>query len=133
MIDEDLRPNSSFLRLWKEYETYKSLVIAYDLDNTVYDFHKKGETHTMVMELLRELKKVGCYMICFTANDNLDFVRNYLYTNDIPFDVINENPPFFKGTSRKIYFNALLDDRAGLQQVYNELHLLVNIIKTNKK
>lgn len=129
MIDEYLKPNASFLRLLKEYNQYKSLVIAYDLDNTLYDFHKKGETYTMVMDLLKELKSIGCYMICFTANSDKDFVLKYLTENEIPFDAINENPPFFKCEERKIYFNALLDDRAGLQQVYNELHLLITIIK----
>jgi hypothetical protein len=130
MIDEYLKPNASFLRLLHEYNQYKSLVIAYDLDNTLYDFHKKGETYTMVMDLLKELKSIGCYMICFTANSDKDFVLKYLTDNEIPFDAINENPPFFKCEERKIYFNALLDDRAGLQQVYNELHLLTTIIKT---
>jgi hypothetical protein len=132
MIDEYLKPNASFLRLLKEYRAYKSLVIAYDLDNTLYDFHKKGETYTMVMELLKELKAIGCYMICFTANADKDFVLNYLTENKIPFDAINENPPFFKCEERKIYFNALLDDRAGLQQVYNELNLLITIIKQDE-
>lgn len=130
MIDEYLKPNASFLRLLKEYNQYKSLVIAYDLDNTLYDFHKKGETYTMVMDLLKELKSIGCYMICFTANSDKDFVLKYLTENEIPFDAINGNPPFFKCDERKIYFNALLDDRAGLQQVYNELNLLITIIKT---
>ena len=128
-MDEYLKPNASFLRLLKEYREYKSLVIAYDLDNTLYDFHKKGETYTMVAELLVELKEIGCYMICFTANADKDFVLNYLTEKSIPFDAINENPPFFKSEERKIYFNALLDDRAGLQQVYNELNLLTTIIK----
>jgi len=53
MIDEYLKANSSFLRLLKEYNQYKSLVIAYDFDNTVYDFHKKGEVYNDVIELLR--------------------------------------------------------------------------------
>lgn len=131
-MDEYLKPNSSFLRLLKEYRSYKSLVIAYDLDNTLYDYHKKGETYTMVMKLLNELKAIGCYMICFTANSDKDFVLRYLTENNIPFDAINENPPFFKCDERKIYFNALLDDRAGLQQVYNELSLLVTIINQNE-
>lgn len=129
MTDEYLKPNASFLRLLNEYKQYKSLVIAYDLDNTLYDFHKKGETYTMVMELLRELKEIGCYMICFTANSDQQFVFDYLTQNKIPFDAINENPPFFKCEERKIYFNALLDDRAGLIQTYNELKLLTTLIK----
>ncbi len=129
-MDEYLRPNASFLRLLAEYRKYKSLVIAYDFDNTLYDFHKKGtETYFEVMALLRELKEIGCYMICFTANTNKEFISEYLIKKGVPFDSINENPPFFKCEAGKIYFNALLDDRAGLVQVYNELNLLVTIIK----
>lgn len=130
--DEYLIPNASFLRLLKEYRQYNSLVVAYDLDNTVYDFHKKGETYEQVIELIKELKSIGCFMICFTANSDKTFVLKYLTDNNIPFDAINENPPFFKSAERKIYYNAFLDDRAGLVQVYNELKLLITIIKQDK-
>lgn len=132
MTDEYLVPNASFLRLLTEWRKHKSLVIAYDLDNTVYDFHKKGETYTQVIRLLRQLHSVNCYMICFTANEDRNFVVDFLNSNDIPFDSINENPPFFKGKEKKIYFNAFLDDRAGLIQVYNELSLLLTFINEEK-
>lgn len=127
-MDEYLVPNASFLRLVGEYKKYGSIVVAYDLDNTVLDFHKKGETYFHVMQLIRDLKGIGCYLICFTANSDKDAISNYLVNNNIPYDSINENPPFFKSDARKIYFNALLDDRAGLIQVYQELSLLVKII-----
>lgn len=129
MMDEYLVPNLSFLRLYDEYKKYGSLVIAYDFDNTIYDFHNKGISYFQVMELLRELKRMNCVCICFTANTNETFVRDYCKNWNIPLDKLNENPDFFKSESRKIYFNALLDDRAGLQQVYQELTLLVNLIK----
>src|SRR6185312_3209041 len=96
MVDEYLKSNASFLRLMREYKEHKNLVIAYDLDNTLYDFHKKGETYTQVSQLLRDLKEIGCYMICFTANADKNFVKFFLTTNHIPYDAINENPPFFK-------------------------------------
>lgn len=131
-MDEYLVPNSSFMRLWDEYKKYGSLVVAYDFDNTVYDFHQKGETYGQVIELLRDLKNLGCICICFTANEDESFVREYCRLNFIPLDKLNENPDFFKSTSKKIYFNALLDDRAGLQQVYQELSLLVNLINESK-
>ncbi len=131
MIDEYLIPNASFLRLYDEYKKYGSLVIAYDLDNTVYDFHKKGKTYDQVIELLVELKEAKCYMICFTANEDMEFVKQYLFENSIPVDGVNENPPFFKGSAAKIYYNAYLDDRAGLLQVYTELKLLLTLIQKN--
>lgn len=130
MPDEYLIPNASLDRLIVEYEKYKTLVIAFDLDNTVYDFHKKGNTYFDVIHLLRELKDVGCYLICFTANSDRQFVEEFLRVTKIPFDAINENPPFFKSEERKIYFNALLDDRAGLLQVYGELKALLRILNS---
>ena len=129
MIDEYLIPNSSFLRLYKEYKKYGSLVIAYDFDNTVFDFHKKGTTYNQVIWLLQELKRIGCICICFTANEDEQFVKEYCKLWNIPLDKLNENHDFFKSKSKKIYYNAFLDDRAGLQQVYQELSLLVTLIK----
>lgn len=128
-MDEYLIPNSSFLRLYKEYNEYGCLVIAFDFDNTVYDFHNKGQNYENIIQLLRELDEINCYLICFTANSNISLIENYLLSNNIPFKSINQNPPFFKSDTRKIYYNALLDDRAGLSQVYQELKLLYTLIK----
>lgn len=127
--DQYLKPNASFQRLFDEYHKYGSLVIAYDFDNTVYDFHQKGEVYEEVIELLHDLKSIGCFLTVFTANEDEQFVAQYLHMCSIPFDAINENPPFFRSEARKIYFNALLDDRAGLKQVFEELTLLVTLIK----
>lgn len=129
MIDEYLVPNSSFLRLYNEYKKYGSLVIAYDFDNTVFDFHEKGNEYWNVIILLQELKEIGCFCICFTASHDEQKIRDYCKGWKIPLDKLNENPDFFKSESKKIYFNALLDDRAGLLQVYTELSLLVKLIK----
>lgn len=129
MVDEYLIPNKSFYRLLEEYQTYNSLVIAYDFDNTVFDFHKKGSTYNQVIKLLQDLHSINCYLICFTANEDNNFIKEYCKNNNIPLDALNENPAFFNSNSKKIYYNALLDDRAGLLQVYNDLKLLVSIIK----
>lgn len=126
--DEYLKSGASLNRLLKEYREYGSLVIAYDFDSTVHDYHNKGESYSEVIELLRRLKKANCYLICFTANMNRDSIESYLVSNDIPFDSINENPPFFQCDARKIYYNAMLDDRAGLMQVYGELVAMMTIL-----
>jgi hypothetical protein len=68
-------------------------------------------------------------MIVFTAESNLEKVKTILNGLQIPFDAINENPPFFKSDSRKIYFNLLLDDRAGLLSAYTQLKETITIIK----
>lgn len=130
-MDEFLVPNKSFLRLLEEYKKYGSLAIGVDFDSTLYDYHKKGTTYTMVIDLLKELQHIGCRIICWTAQKDLTFVDKYLTDNKIPFDGININGIELGWESRKPMYSALLDDRAGLIQVYTELKLLVEII--NKK
>lgn len=127
-MDFYLEPGNARQRLLDEYRKYGSLVIAFDFDDTVYDFHKKERSYADVVQLLRTLKTKNCFLICWTGQEDLAFVAAYLEEHHIPFDRINENPPFKKSSSKKIYANAYLDDRAGLSQVYNELQYLIRKI-----
>lgn len=132
--DKYLSYGETYYRLEKEYYQYNSLVIAFDFDNTVYDFHQLGDTYLDVIELLQRLSNIGCYLICFTANPNHEFIEKHLKDNNIPFDSINIDPPFLKlQTGRKIYYNALLDDRAGLLEVYKQLTALCNKVEIEKQ
>lgn len=124
-MDFYLNPENSFNRLLEEYNQHQSIVVAFDFDDTVYDFHKKGRLYNDIIELLKTLKSINCYLICWTGQQDIEFVSDYLKNNNIPFDAINENPSFHKSMSKKIYANAYLDDRAGLKQVYDELNGLV--------
>lgn len=91
-MDFYLNPSNSSARLIEEYQKYGSIVIAYDFDDTVYDFHKKGRIYTKVIKLLIDLKSINCFLICWTGQEDTDFVKSYLTENNIPFDTINENP-----------------------------------------
>ena len=128
-MDEYLKPNSSFLRLLNEYSEYGSLIIGVDFDNTLYDYHKKGENYEMVRQLVRDLKEIGCQIIIWTASNDLQFVEQFCRENNIPNDGINIQGIKLGWESRKPFFSALLDDRAGLQQVYQELNLLTKIVR----
>jgi trehalose-6-phosphatase len=127
-MDFYLNSDNSFNRLLEEYNQHQSIVVAFDFDDTVYDFHKKGRIYSSVIELLKDLQQINCYLICWTGQQDLEFVSQYLKENNIPFNAINENPPFHKSTSRKIYANAYLDDRAGLIQVHDDLKSLIKIL-----
>lgn len=127
-MDYYLNSDHTYNRLLEEYKKYNSLVVAYDFDNTIYDYHKKGWQFNDVIQLLKQLKAKGCYLIVFTANEDLDFVQTYCNDMSIPFDGINENPPFYNSNSKKIYYNILLDDRAGLKESYNVLQKLIKNI-----
>ena len=88
----------------------------------------------MVMQLVRDLKEINCYIAIWTANQNLDFIKSYLLEYNIPYDSINDEAPVSKKLlddkiPRKLYANVYLDDRAGLEQVYNDLTKLVDVIR----
>jgi len=128
MIDEYLVRDASRNRLLGEYARHGSLVIGYDFDSTVHDYHGKGASYEMVRELLRDLEEIGCTLICWTAYKDLSYVEKFLKENNIPFHGINTDGIPLPWETRKPFFSALLDDRAGLIQVYEELSWLVHEI-----
>jgi len=127
--DEYLVHNKSRDRLLNEYKKHGSLVIGFDFDSTVHDYHKTGATYEQVRQLLRDLKEIGCKLICWTAYRNLEYVDNFLKENNIPFDGINTEGIKLPWESKKPFFSALLDDRSGLIQVYNDLKYVVDNVK----
>jgi hydroxymethylpyrimidine pyrophosphatase-like HAD family hydrolase len=133
-MDKYLKPNSAYERLWAEYNKYGSLIVAVDFDDTLYDFHGTGDSYEMIKQLIRDLHYINCKIIIWSGNENIDDVTAYLEEQNIPWDLINENllinGKWASGKdSRKVYANVYLDDRAGLEQVYNDLKKLVNGIR----
>ena len=82
-MDYYLNSGNSSVRLLDEYNNYGTLVVAFDFDDTVYDFHSKGRMYTDVITLLQNLKSINCYLICWTGNTNDVFVKSYLDENHI--------------------------------------------------
>lgn len=133
-MDKYLKPNSAYNRLYDEYMKYGSLIVAVDFDDTLYDFHKEGNSYEMVMQLVKDLKEINCYIVIWTGNQNLDFIKSYLLEYNIPYDSINDEAPVSKKLlgdkiPRKVYANVYLDDRGGLEQVYNDLTKLIDVIR----
>lgn len=135
-MDYYMRESNVVDRLVEEWKEHGQLVIAYDFDNTVFDYHKKGHTYEFIIELLRECKELNAHLMVYTArhDDELEFVKKYLNENNIPFDSINETPDFLPfENGKKLYYNILLDDRAGLNSAYYCLFHAKNIIKYESK
>lgn len=122
-------------RLIDEWEQYGTIIIAYDFDNTVFDYHSVGDTFPMVISALRRAKSLGAYLIVTTCCDDKEIPRiaNYLNENDIPWDIINDNAPFIPFQTRKIYYNHLLDDRAGLPSAISDLELVMDLVESRKR
>jgi hypothetical protein len=129
-MDEFLEEGKSYKRLYDEYKKYGSLYGAFDFDGTVHDYHKTGATYEMVIQLIRDLYSIGCKLDCWTAYIDHSYVIDFLKNNDIPYERINSDGLPLPWTSRKPFHSFLLDDRAGLIQVYNDLTKLVNEVRS---
>ncbi len=122
-------------RLLGVHRTHGALTVAVDFDNTLFDFHYERERRLRdehdygeVYDLLRRLKAVGCHIVVWTANQDEGFIARFLREREVPFDAINENPPYLKSTARKIFYNVLLDDAAGLRETYLTLRRFLEIV-----
>ena len=119
-------------RLKNEYDKYGKLIVAFDFDNTIYDFHKNEGDYSEVIDLLKECIKLEFDLILFTVDEDPDKVSEkirWLVSNDLwsykSSHFFVNTGPLFSG-SRKPYYNILLDDRAGLEESYNILKQVVD-------
>lgn len=131
-MDTFFSTNNAILRLYNEWTRHPKLLIACDFDDTVFDFHKNGNDHSMVINLLKKCNELGFYVTLFTASKphRYDFMTNHMKELGVKIDAINENVielPY--GNNGKIYYNILLDDRAGLGQAYTVLSSVIEMIK----
>lgn len=115
-------------RLLREWKSYGRLIVAFDYDNTVYDYHEKGLNFDNVIEQLQKLGSMGCEMICFTSCDEsrFDGIKSYLKNNGIMCHGINKDSDRVPFKGRKIYYNVFYDDRAGLGQVVRIMNTVIH-------
>lgn len=134
MTDRYLNDKECIDRLLNEWEKYGMLIIAYDYDNCVFDYGNRGDKFDNVIALIRKVKKMGCHLVVFTSCDETRYseIKKYLNDNNIPFDSINETPDFIPFKGRKVYYNVLLDDRAGLSSAFNVLKEVVEVVSINR-
>lgn len=130
MEDPYLNFLTCYNRLVDEFCIYETLYIAFDFDNTIFDFHKKGFSFPKVENILRKAKEEGFKLILFTSEDNPEELKKKSdYCEKLGFkpDYINENPEVLN--TKKPYYNLLLDDRAGLYSAYL---LLDKLLRTDE-
>ncbi len=126
-------------RLFKEWQMHPRLIVACDFDDTVFDFHgADGDgyprfTHDSAINLIRDCAALNFYIVVFTASapSRWDAIRKYMKeVVNVEIASINANPiPLPYGNNGKMYYNILLDDRAGLGQAMNTLEFLIRKIK----
>jgi len=141
LCDPYLNPDYVYSRLSEEYLKHKSLVIALDYDNTIFDYHKKGFIFEKVIKLIKVCNDLKFKIVIFSgsAKERHDEIYKYCETIGIKIDGINEDvidwnqDKTLDWSKSKIYYNIFLDDRAGLLEAYTTLNKLVtNILLHNE-
>ncbi len=135
--DRFLKQSEVFKRLWKEYETHRSLIVALDYDNTIFDYHKKGDTYEKIIKLIKKCNLLKFKVVLFSGSakerypEMLEYCKSIgIKVDAINDDVVNWHPDKSLDWSRsKIYYNIFLDDRAGLKSAYKSLKQVVNEIR----
>lgn len=117
-------------RLLQEFKKYKTLIVGFDFDNTIFDFHQNGGDYSEVIELLRECRRLRFNLCLFTIEDRMDWKYKECCRLGIRPDYVNESPVVFENGGKKPYFNIFLDDRAGLESAYKTLKQVVDYANT---
>ena len=116
-------------RLKKEYQEHKNLIIGFDFDSTIYDYHKENLNLQPVIDLLKKCSDLGFVMCLHTLCLNYAEMNHFdksIYAQKLGINVhfINFSPILNQqkeGFYPKPFYSILLDDRAGLSASYNIL------------
>jgi hypothetical protein len=132
MEDRYLDFNENVNRLINDYKKHGNLFIAFDFDNTVFDYFNVGDIYPKIESILRYLKQNNFDLILFTGNEGNKLQEIIKYCRDHGYKptYINENPIM---KTRKPYYNLLLDDRAGLKEAYEILLLTLKQLNYDYK
>lgn len=123
-------------RLMGWYEKHDNLIIAFDFDDTIYDFHNKGFKYPSIVKLLRQCSRLDFTTVLFSASkkERYPFMSKYLEDYGIKVHYINESPVVDGDMfSKKPYYNILLDDKSGLGQAYHILYNVVEQVKNKRR
>ena len=81
-----------------------------------YTFYKDAKK---VLQFLTKRKDIILILYTCSHNDSISKAKSWLSKHNITFDYVNENKAIKSNKiskfSRKLYFNVLLDDKAGFE------------------
>jgi len=114
--------------------------VAVDFDGTIAEFSDGwqgpthfGEVNESTRWVMQQLADNGWVIIIWTTRVDSQSLRNYLRTNGVPFDYINENPSYPLEDEilvglRKIPADVYWDDRAVRFDGYKEKECMLKTI-----
>lgn len=132
MNDPYTQTQVSIDRLITAWTKYGKLIVGFDIDDTIFDYHSKGHKYPKVIKQLQELKDLGCVLIAFTSRVDVEESKE-LVQEILGFEIYGCNchyegiPQEMRGV--KPLFNVMYDDKAGLGQVVQIMHWVIDKIK----
>ena len=122
-------------KLYADYCKYGTLYIAFDFDNTIWDFHTYENNYEDnpkavfwdIVNLLKKCKEYGMKLILWTScPTQWDELKKYnlCKTWGIDPDYLNCSP--LSPGATKPHFSLLLDDKAGLESA---TYILEEVLK----
>lgn len=110
-------------QLIRNYKIHGNLILCFDFDDTIFDYHKRGDKHPKMIHLLQYLsdRPDEFRLILHTAREGelLKYAEDMCFVLDINPEVVNEN--LVMKENRKIFCNLMFDDKAGLGQSYKAM------------
>lgn len=126
MLNSRFNDEGTKKRFEEEYDKYPTFIIGVDFDNTIR--YLDGSPCMTIIALLQELSKLPKIVLCLwsicQSTENIQEKLDYCRAHNIDIKYVNDSPIKY-GDNRKAFFNALLDDRAGLESMYKCLTNLV--------
>lgn len=123
-------------RLIKVYEEHGQIILACDFDHTIFDWNGVGDTYPTVEQLLKDVRPYA-KIIIYTCRPKKQYgmIKEYMESRGLPYDTINE--PIVRladdDGGSKLYYNHLLDDKAGLYSAVVILRDFINMIKRKEE
>ena len=117
-----INTDKAFNEVLSTFDSKGKIVIGFNFDTIHFNEFGSGEDYTKIVELLLDLEKLGCELICYeTGTINKEYVSKYLYKHNIFASYGSINNP---------KLDIIIDNRCGLSQVFNELKSLISLRST---
>jgi len=114
-----INTDKAFNEVLSTFDSKGKIVIGFNFDTIHFNEFGSGEDYNQIIELLLDLEKLGCELICYEIGSlNKEYVSKYLYKQNIFANY---------GSINNSNLDVILDNRCGLSQVFNELRSLISL------
>lgn len=125
-------------RLVKEWLSHEMIIIACDLDDTLFPYNPESEEVCQTTRaILKDCVTEGAYIVINTARskDKHESSLQQCLEIGIKAHCVNTTPDHLGipyGKDGKVYANIFLDDRSGLEQSLYYLRRAFELVKENR-